>query len=134
MPWRANLENKAIWFTPFCATSPIPHTYTHKKWKLQEQPVNLWYLPEDAGLTETRIDVCSEIAKILEYSFSLPLTIYDWLRHLYLRKAVKKDYWRKLTYKFWTLKELAVTFLENSMSLHDWIATGKENPCWWFLF
>lgn len=95
-------------------------THIHTKWRLQEQPVNLWCLPEDAGLIETKIDICSEIAKILKYSFCLPLTIYDWLLHLYLQKTKKKDYWEKSTYKFWTSKELAIKFLKK-FNLFTWL-------------
>lgn len=29
----------------------------------KENLVNLWYVPEDAGLTETNTEICSEIVK-----------------------------------------------------------------------
>lgn len=70
------------------------------------------------GEKKKKKEVCSEIAKILEYSFCFPLTIYDWPLYLYLWKAKNTDYWEKLTYKFWLSKELPTEFLENSIALH----------------
>lgn len=54
--------------------------------------------------------------------------------HIYgkLRKISKRNYpkfWRKKR-----KKKLAIKFLENSISLYDWIATEKGNPCWWGFF